>query len=81
MELVLLILVPLAFAILIALRPAQEAKFHAVIGTLLAAGIGVNALGRFDWGTPATMQLSGAWDCCRRSGCVSRSALILSRSC
>ncbi|MBX3365747.1 MAG: NADH-quinone oxidoreductase subunit M [Phycisphaeraceae bacterium] len=62
MELVLLILVPLAFAILIALRPAQEAKFHAVIGTLLAAGIGVNALGRFDWGTPATMQLSGAWD-------------------
>ncbi|MCW5768980.1 MAG: NADH-quinone oxidoreductase subunit M [Phycisphaeraceae bacterium] len=62
MELVLLILVPLAFAILIALRPAQEAKFHAVIGTLLAAGIGVNALGRFDWGTPATMQLSAAWD-------------------
>ncbi len=62
MELVLLILVPLAFAILIALRPAQESKFHAVIGTLLAAGIGVNALGRFDWGSPASMQLAAAWD-------------------
>ncbi len=62
MELVLLILVPLAFAILIALRPAQESKFHAVIGTLLSAGIGVNALGRFDWGSPGAMQLTAAWD-------------------
>ncbi len=61
MELVLLILIPLVFAALIALRPAQESKFLAVIGTLLAAAVGVNALGRFDWGSPGAMQLEAAW--------------------
>lgn len=61
MELVLLILIPLLFAAIIAWRPAHEAKFHAVIGTLLAAGVGVNALGRFNWSSPAAMQLEGAW--------------------
>lgn len=62
MELVLLILIPLAFALLIALRPAQESRFFAVIGTLLAAGVGVYTLGRFDWGSPAAMQLNASWD-------------------
>lgn len=61
MELVLLILIPLAFAIMIALRPAQESKFLAVVGTLLAAAVGINALGRFDWSVAGAMQLEASW--------------------
>jgi NADH-quinone oxidoreductase subunit M len=61
LELVLLILIPLAFAIMIALRPAQESKFLAVVGTLLAAAVGINALGRFDWSIAGAMQLEASW--------------------
>jgi NADH-quinone oxidoreductase subunit M len=52
--LILLILVPLIFALLIAAAPKQQSYGLALIGTLIFAGLTLVAGGSFDWASPAS---------------------------
>jgi NADH-quinone oxidoreductase subunit M len=49
-----LLLIPLVFAVAIALRPAGESKHIALVGSVLAALWTLLLLVKFDWANPAT---------------------------
>ena len=57
--LVLLLVLPLVFAVLIALRPDAKARATALLGSLLCLLLAVTAMGQFDWSDGAAVQASG----------------------
>ena len=53
-----LIVIPLAFAGVVSLRPAQEAKWIALLGTLVAGAVGLFALSQYPWALSDQPQLA-----------------------
>lgn len=64
------ILVPLIFAIVVAARPAREAKSIALGGSLGMVAVAVAALLSFNWNASSQIQLGAAWDWMRELGGV-----------
>lgn len=67
-----LILIPLAFSIYVAARPAKEAKGIALAGTLAALAAAVYALVQFDWTLSSKFQLSESFDWLRQLGGIAQ---------
>lgn len=67
-----LILIPLAFALYVAARPAKEAKGIALVGTLVALAAAAFSLMQFDWNASTKFQFVKAFDWLRQLGGVAQ---------